>query len=281
MKATPTNLMRLLNALFQQQARDMASRVRPGSDVPDTRSWIDAMAQTIKPLMLEMWQQGMVQAAARMGAKVGEVPASVGVEMPRVQPPNIGGVRRVELGNAAVFGQVQLHLHQRRHVVCKAAQKPDVEFGFDLMNPRVLEAVDHSTYVLCRETMATATGDLQTALDRLRIEMRQGLSRGDANAVLAVRVRNIFADPVRAFRIAVTESSRAVHGGQMMAATEAGVTHHSWMASSDACEACLDLDGKTVKIGEPFIVLAGGGPYARVLHPPLHPHCFCTTEEEI
>ena len=67
----------------------------------------------------------------------------------------------------------------------------------------------------------------------------------------------------------------------MMAAQEAGVERHTWLASSDACEKCLELDGKTVAIGEPFYVDPKGGPYAVCLHPPRHVHCFCSLVEDL
>ena len=312
MTATPTKLMALLNRLFVQQARDMMARTRLNGDVPDTRSWADAMAKVVKPLLLEMWQQGMVEASARIAAKVGQdevvMPRAVTSTQQGAMMPNMAdGMRRIEVGNAAIFGSrvdsastvPTKRLQQRWHddpvaarnetlllkrgtrVVCKASGSRDVDFSFDLFNPRVLEAVDHATYDFCRETMDTATTDVRTALEELRQLMREGLPQGDAVALLAVKVREIFADPYRAFRIATTEGSRAIHGGQAMAALEAGVTRHTWLASSDACELCLALDGKTVNIGEPFWVNPRGGPYARVLYPPLHPHCFCTTTEEL
>ena len=182
-----------------------------------------------------------------------------------------------------------LVLKNRRHVICKAKQ-PDMDFSFDLFNPRVLDAVDQATYTFCRDTMATATDSLKASLDKLRQLMRTGLSRGDAIQLLAREIRTIFADPMRAFRIATTETSRAVHGGGSMAALEAGVTRHSWLASVDACDRpagkvggmyCQELNGKTVKIGEPFWINPRGGPYAVCLYPPLHPTCFCTTTEEL
>jgi hypothetical protein len=53
-----------------------------------------------------------------------------------------------------------------------------------------------------------------------------------------------------------------------------GIRSHTFLASADACPNCLFLNGETVRIGEPFIVLTSGRPaYRVVLHPPLHPQC--------
>lgn len=74
--------------------------------------------------------------------------------------------------------------------------------------------------------------------------------------------------------------SRAYHAGQELAAKQSGVVAGKrWLASSDACERCLALDGKVVALGEPFIVLPEGGPYATVMYPPLHPKCQCSWTE--
>jgi hypothetical protein len=73
-----------------------------------------------------------------------------------------------------------------------------------------------------------------------------------------------------------------LRGGQLMAAMDSGVaTGKTWLASGDACEQCLELDGVTKDLDEPFIVLPGGGPYARVMHPPLHPSCLCDMTMEV
>lgn len=277
MSNNPTKLMRLLNLLYQQQARDVLSKVRPGDPPPDTSGWVRATADAVKPLLLEMWQQGMVQASARIAAKLGK---RAEADMPRVPAPSMDGMRRHQPGNESIFGprmeqrSAPMLTLVRKRLVCKASgqrKTEDLGFSFDLFNPKVLDAVDAAAYAFCRETNETATRELGDALDDLRRLMREGLPQGDAVALLAKKVRMIFADPMRAFRIAATEGSRAVHGGQMMAAVEAGVKRHSWLASADACEQCLSLDGKTVNIGEPFHVDQKGGPYAVILYPPAHP----------
>jgi uncharacterized protein YoaH (UPF0181 family) len=300
----PTKLSTLLQRLFQQQAAEVMSRVRVDGDAPDLTPWIKATADACRPLMLAMWQQGITNASAKLAARI--TTGKPDARMPEAPRPK-EEPRRVPLGNDAIFGVMQppqakaLQDYARtlrrggqsndqlvlrrvgRHIVCKASGSGParVDLSFDLFNPKVLRAVDEATFRFCQETLDTATMDLNQALDELRLLMREGLSKGDAVALLARKVRSIFADPYRAFRIATTEGSRAVHGGQMLLAHEAGVRRHSWLASSDACEHCLELDGKTVELGQPFHVDQRGGPYAVTLHPPLHPFCFCSTVEEI
>lgn len=115
----------------------------------------------------------------------------------------------------------------------------------------------------------------------IREELSAGLQAGEPVAAVAERIRQTGFSPRRAATIAQTESSRAMHAGQGVAARELGVTHWTWLASSDACDICLSLDGKTVRIGEPFYVHpTGKAAYRVVEHPPAHPHCYCAATEE-
>jgi hypothetical protein len=106
--------------------------------------------------------------------------------------------------------------------------------------------------------------------------MKEGLRAGEAQAVLARRVQTIFADPMRAWRISVTESSRAIHAGAVLSMKESGVVgKRRWLASALSCPECKKIDGKEVGLDEPYLVKPGGGPYAVVMFPPMHPGCEC------
>jgi hypothetical protein len=121
-----------------------------------------------------------------------------------------------------------------------------------------------------------------TVYERTRAAIRAGVTGGEALKKITVRVGEIFNDPKKAQRIAMTETSRAMHAGQMQAAQESGIVKSlRWLASVDACDFCLELDGKEVPIGQPFDVNPKGGPYAAIYHPPAHPHCMCAAEEVI
>lgn len=308
---TQLQLTRVLQQLFAAQARDVASRIQIGSDeLPDMRHWIGASFNALKPILLQFWQQGIARTAANLG---GVTVQSTG------RDPN--ELRRYEVGNEAAFGKTvvprkevpldysstglpmrDLSATKSRsvdvaslirnksftykgwphyRVKAKVKKKPDIEVSFDLFNPRVLDAVDQATLVLCRETLDTSTMKLQEALEGIKKLLREGLPQGAAVAYLAKKVREIFADPYRAHLIASSESSRAVHGGQLLAAKDSGVvTKKVWLSSSDSCDLCQSLDGLEKNLDEPFIVI-GTGPYARVMYPPAHPACMCSMTEAI
>lgn len=73
-------------------------------------------------------------------------------------------------------------------------------------------------------------------------------------------------------------SSRAMHGGSMLAAAESNVvTGKYFISSSDACDLCLSLARMgTIDLDKPFYVHPKGGPYAVIMHAPAHPWCQCS-----
>ncbi len=247
-------LTQLLQRIYAAQARDVAQRLTLDGDLPDMTAWIAATANAVKPLLLQMTQAGMLRAQRRIADKLrGSV-----AEMRRHEIPHDVAFKR--------FGGV----------VTKAGSV--IQANFSLFNPRVYDAVDAAAFAFCRETNETATRELSQALVDLRKLLKRGLGRGDAIAILARKVREVFADPRRAFTIAITETSRAVNGGEFIAAKESGVaTHKEWVASSDACPLCLSIADKgEIPMDEPFYVDPRGGPYAVCMFPPVHPHDFCT-----
>jgi hypothetical protein len=103
------------------------------------------------------------------------------------------------------------------------------------------------------------------------------LERGESGAEIAERLEPAFG-PRRAATIARTEASRVFHDAHTATWKSYGIRSHTWLASADACPNCLFLNGDTVRIGEPFIVLQTGRvAYRVILHAPLHPRCGCTS----
>jgi uncharacterized protein YoaH (UPF0181 family) len=248
-------LDRILRIAFAQQAAEVGRRLGPSildgdGTVPGMDHWIDHLAAMLKPTMTQLFQQGIVESRRRIAA-LGGAPAAA------YRPP-----QRIIIPHRFVHTRKQLGV------------------SFDLFDPRVLRAVDNATFQFCEETNETATTDLKEAIRKLRALLKRGLEKGKAIAQLAMEIKRIFSDQARAFRIATTETSRAVHGGALYNAMESSLRlKKSWLASSDACDACWELAEKEpIELDEPFVV-DGTGLYARIMHPPRHPHCFCTMSE--
>lgn len=156
-----------------------------------------------------------------------------------------------------------------------------LRIAWDLFNGHVLGACSKLSLDLALSTLATTTLRVDEALAATREAIADGLDRGEAVKRLTERVQGIFHSPQRALAIAMTESSRAMHAGQVMLARGTGglVKGKKWLASSDACPTCEELNGKEVGLDEPFDVDPKGGPYAITYHPTLHTHCMCTMTE--
>jgi hypothetical protein len=171
-------------------------------------------------------------------------------------------------------------VRQRQKRPLPLPQKKQLSLAFDLFNPKVLDAVDQAVLQFCQETNDTATLAAEEAREEVRRLLKEGLPQGDAYSFMASKIREIYADPYRAFRIATTETSRAMHGGQLLAMKEEPlITAKQWLAAADACPICQELDGEEKPLDEPFLVKPGRGPYRTIQTPPAHPFCFCTMNE--
>ena len=135
-------------------------------------------------------------------------------------------------------------------------------------------------YDFAASTLATSKYSVLEAYQKTQEIMGHGLASGDALTQTTQALAQVFQDPHRASMIAASESSRLYHGGQLITAEESGQVHgKTWLASSDACEECLALNGKSVPLDEPFVDRPGR--YGRVMHPPLHPFCMCSLTYEL
>lgn len=156
-----------------------------------------------------------------------------------------------------------------------------LRLSFNVFNLEVLDAVRTMAMHFVESTLATVVKDVADAYEALREQLGAALSRGEALRDISAKVLRIFDEPDRAFRIATTEASRAMHAGQVYVAKVNGVETKEWLASSDACDFCKSLDGKEVGIDEPFYVHSGGNrAYRKIMAPPAHPHC-CLGETTI
>lgn len=133
---------------------------------------------------------------------------------------------------------------------------------FRLLLPEVREKFKKYSLDLIR-------GISDTTRERVRTVLDHGLKHGESVDMMARKLRPMFSKK-RARLIAQTESSRALHAGQVEAGIRAGEWGTQWLASSDACPVCESINGKRVPHGG--IYLTG------VPHPPAHPNCRCAIQ---
>jgi F like protein len=236
-------IARALRLIFSRQRREVLAHYRSGrTSPPDLSRWTMPMVEALEPLLRRYYQDGIRDAVRRLR---------------RLVLRTALGTRRKDEGGPD-FGRIL------------DVFAPD----FSVFNPRVLEAIRQAVFNFADSTNRTSTVALAKIGPSLREALATGLEQGESLAFITARVQEIFDDPARAQMIAASEASRAVHAGQLLAARESGVVQGKrWLASSDACDLCLPLDGKEVGLDEDFAVDARGGPYARVPYPPRHPHC--------
>ena len=151
--------------------------------------------------------------------------------------------------------------------------------------PEVRDAVDDLTLKFSATTNRTTTLELNSALAKLREQIAEGLISPDNTlAEMTKRVSSIFtsAEKWRAKQIASTESSRALHMGQLISAKQSGVVRgFKWLLSGDACPICVDIaaaNPQGIELEGTFKE-GNGGEYSSVPHPPAHPNCMCTLTE--
>jgi hypothetical protein len=118
--------------------------------------------------------------------------------------------------------------------------------------------------------------------------VKEGLAAEENVYGIAKRIAAVYGEKRdnAAERIARTEVNRALNAGAQETWKAAGVSKNEWLASVDACEFCVAMNGKRVALGEAFLKsgatmrgVDGGGytaKYGDILHPTLHPNCTCT-----
>lgn len=171
--------------------------------------------------------------------------------------------------------------------------------------PAVQHALRDETY-----KFANSVGD--STKDKLRDTLIEATQNGETIDDMTKRIKTVFGfDPKkeiyvplaaetpaqsaaimelenwRAERIARTESARAFSTGERVSYEQTGVVEKAvWLAASDACPFCQEMDGKECGFNEPFFAQGGSMTasykgqllsmefnYSDIIGPPLHPNC--------
>lgn len=235
-----------------QQALKMYGR--RGLLMVDLEKWKPKLIERLLPLYKQLVLEGKVSFAEHARQKHYKIKRGAGIELIHGIPAKIGG-----------------------KVLPPTAE---VNEYIEVVDPHVEELARSYLYDFAASTLATSKYSVLEAYQKTQEIMGHGLASGDALAQTTQALAQVFQDPHRASMIAASESSRLYHGGQLITAEESGQVHgKTWLASSDACEECLALNGKSVPLDEPFVDRPGR--YGRVMHPPLHPFCMCSLTYEL
>lgn len=156
---------------------------------------------------------------------------------------------------------------ERRHPISR--------YPFSIEVPEVREFIRQQSYAFASTVNQTSQQHARAAARQFRDALSTWLDRGESQRQLTRRIDRIFRNPERSSMIAVTETSRSLHGGQYLAAKRfVEPTTKEWIASEDACDVCKAMAALgPIPLDQPFHVDGKGGPYAVTMFPPGHPNC--------
>ena len=125
---------------------------------------------------------------------------------------------------------------------------------------------------------------------KLQKQLMAGLQESENVEQLTKRVKTVFKEinDFRAVRIANTESHSAINSGLAESFKQTGYKEMIWRTNPDACEFCKEFEGKSTKIGIPFLAKGGSielsdgstmiADYDDISYANLHPNCRCYIE---
>lgn len=178
-------------------------------------------------------------------------------------------------------------------------ERPRVQAALKKETFNFLRAVDRTTRTRLADTLAAGNKDGET-VDQLARRTKEVLGF-DPDAEVYVP-RDLTDDTTklanwRAERIARSESAQAMTVGERAGWTESEVvTGLEWVAASDACAFCMELDGVVVpldgglffRLGDSMTVTDTKGKahtmsfnYRDIEGAPLHPNCRCALKAQL
>jgi hypothetical protein len=146
-------------------------------------------------------------------------------------------------------------------------------------NPEIRRAIEQQVLDFCEATIQASGEDVRAVVDGVRRQLTAGvIDEGESTVELTKRLKQTFDgwETWRARRIAMTETSRAVHSAQELQALKSGVVlGWEWLLADDACPVCRQIadEARFTRLGGTFAVVGDHPVYSNVRFPPAHPHC--------
>jgi hypothetical protein len=143
------------------------------------------------------------------------------------------------------------------------------------------------------QTTALSASETQaTRLEQIFQRLMQDTTT-PAKLAQAILAEGLAQQGPRAMLLARTGTHWAHHDGTLRQYASLGINQSEWLIgrSDGTCEFCRAMNGRRARIGEPYarantevegdeggrLAIPGGARGFDVKHPPLHPHCRCTT----
>ena len=167
------------------------------------------------------------------------------------------------------------------------AKADDLSIDFNVVNEHLQQAIDNQIVKLSESTIAFTEASIAATVSKVRSALTEAGVLG-ANTIpeITKAVQEAFGgmETWRAKRIAITESSRAVHSASVISAYESNVVKAIVpIISADACQLCQAYDANNNPTGQPLFpmtsiqdALSQIDDYENRTLPPFHPNCRCT-----
>jgi len=164
-----------------------------------------------------------------------------------------------------------------RRLIGLIKEKENFEGAFTVVRAEVTNRLDKQLARLSKETLKTTNKNVKDALSQAREALRKEMIYGENTVpALTKAIQGVFEDAQKwqAQRIAVTESSLAVHDADIISAAASNVVRGFVpIVSADACEYCQTVAQNFTSMSK---AMEQVGTYDSRSLPPFHPNCRCT-----
>lgn len=159
----------------------------------------------------------------------------------------------------------------------------ELNLAFDIENETVQAFIRDYGYRFAEKISATSVSEVRALINK-------SVTEPWTYEQLVEELGSTFTNwsTYRASMVARTELIRAANTGAEAAWQSGDISEKEWLAAGDACEYCIELNGKRVQVGATFLKVgdsasAGDGSeskpmaitYEDIEAPPLHPNCRC------
>lgn len=169
---------------------------------------------------------------------------------------------------------------EKQQHLMRVGASPD---AFDVAPHEITKAIDKRVYKFAQSTLDTTRKDLTAVVDGIKERVTDAVSEGQSNEELKQAISEHLenAADYQAERIARSESSWAVHAGQIISAKASGIVKGMMpLISDDACPICMEYADEALDIDD-LSDSVNGGDITDDDMPPWHPNCACSLSEII
>ena len=195
-----------------------------------------------------------------------------------VSSARVDALQAVNRGHTSHLNKTKLRESYKEHAtpIIKNCMDAFIKNGMDLIAPKnphkdlpiIPPVVSQAAIDWLKTRINWAAMQIGESLaDDLAQSLAEGYQLGESISDLTTRVMDFFDDPVRAVRIARTETITASNQGALFGYDEAGCDECEFYTAQDekTCDLCFGMNGMIFKVADATNVITGS----------THPNCRC------